>query len=143
VRLTRDSRLSAWGTWRGGPVVVVRAFVWVGRGSIIARGDVVIRPWAVRFVGCTWQRLRSGERIVFPGRAGENGPVPVFAFESEQIERCFQAAALSAFRRSAAASPLPGSADTKLLRLLAKPARTAAAASDGNQHSDRQQGEIT
>ena len=33
--------------------------------AILARGDLLIRPWGACFVGCTWQRLPSGtERIV-------------------------------------------------------------------------------
>ena len=88
-RLTRASDRTAWRTWRGRPVIVVDNVVWINRGTIIARGDVVIRPWALRLVGCTWQRLRSGERISFPARAAADGPIPVLSFENKEIERDF------------------------------------------------------
>jgi hypothetical protein len=101
-RLTRTSDGTAWRTWRKGPVVVVDNVVWINRGTIIARGDVVIRPWAVRFVGCTWQRLKSGERIGFPCRSGTDGPIPVISFENKEVERRFSRAALAAFRSAAA-----------------------------------------
>ena len=130
MRLTRESSLYAWRTWRGRPVVVVKNLVWVNRAPIIARGDVLIRPWGACFVGCTWQRLPAGtERVVFPGRAGENGPVPVFAFENQAIARRFQSAAREAFHRAAAANPPP---NIEFLRPPAKPAKSAALVGDGS-----------
>jgi hypothetical protein len=98
-RLTRASDLTAWRTWRKGPVVVVDNFVRIDRGDVIARGDIVIRPWALRLVGCSW----IGKQIRFPARATG----AVITFENKEIERRFSRAALAAFRTAAEKASRP------------------------------------
>jgi hypothetical protein len=102
-RLTRASDRAAWRVWRGRPTVVIRNFTWIRRGSILAKGDVVVRPWALCLGGCVWRRLPDGrERVSFPYRAADDGNVPVISFENKEFERRFLAATRDAFRSAAA-----------------------------------------